>query len=362
MDKLLQIHNLKVMINHSTILDIPEMEILKGEILVLLGPNGAGKSTLLLELAGLKNQSCGSILFTNSGKISNLEYRRKISTVFQSPLLLNGTVQSNIGCGLQYRGMKKLEVDNRVAIWMDHLYISHLAKRRSNELSGGEAQRVSLARAFCLETDLILMDEPFSALDTPTRQELLDDLRNILAKTGQTCVYVTHEHEEALAIADRVAVMFDGKIHQIDRTKTVFSHPTSPRVAAFMGVENIIPGDVIKQQNDLLQIKVDHTILEAAGDINSGTQVYICIRPEDITLFNINKENQPSTARNHLNCKIIDIANQGPFMRVFLDAGFPLTALITRLSAEEMGLEPGKEVIAGFKVTAIHLISTGKPV
>jgi molybdopterin-binding protein len=362
MEPLLLIRNLVVKAGKFTILDLPELDVYQGEILVLIGPNGAGKSTLLQVAAGLKKPSAGTVRFSQDNKLTDLKYRRKVSTVFQSPLLLNDTVRNNIASGLSFRGIPKKEISDRVDHWMNLLHISHLENQQAKVLSGGEAQRVSLARAFCLETELILMDEPFSALDTPTRQELLDDLRNILDNTNQTCIYVTHDLEEALTIGDRVAVLFDGKLHQIDQTKTVFSHPTSPQVAAFMGVENIIPGDVIKQEKDLLQIKVDHTVLEAAGDIKSGTQVYICLRPEDITLFNINKENQHSTARNHLTCKIINIVNQGPFMRVFLDAGFPLTALITRLSAEEMGLEPGKEVIAGFKVTAIHLISTGKPV
>lgn len=361
MDTLLKVHDLQVRFDNTLVLDIPDLSLNRGEVFVILGPNGAGKSTLLMAAAGILKPSRGTICFSNTNDLSNLEYRRRVSTIFQSPLLLSESVESNIACGLRFRGLKKAEIRDRVNNWMDLLHIVHLADRKATTLSGGEAQRVSLARAFCLQTDLILMDEPFSALDSPTRQELLNDLRDILAKTGQTCIYVTHEHEEALAIADRVAIMFNGEIHQIDRTKTVFSQPATPQVAAFMGVENIIPGNVVNRRDELLQIKVDHTFLEAAGDITAGTQVYICIRPEDITLFPIDKPAILSTARNHLKCKISSIVNQGPFIRVILDAGFPLTALITRLSKEELELEPGKEVMAGFKVTAIHIISTGKP-
>lgn len=362
METLLEIRDLQVLVENNLILNIPELQVKRGEVLVILGPNGAGKSTLLLTAAGLQKPSSGSIYFSQDKKLPNLEYRRRVSTVFQSPLLLSETVDSNIACGLHFRGLNKQEIQSRVNSWMALLKIKHLSKRKATTLSGGEAQRVSLARAFCLETDLILMDEPFSALDSPTRHELLDDLRDILKKTGQTCIYVTHEHEEALAIADRVAVMFKSEIHQINRTKTVFSQPASPEVAAFMGVENIIPGQVINSHHELLQVKVDDTILEAAGDIETGTLVYICIRPEDITLFPAGEDIRLSTARNHLPCKITRIVNQGPFLRVFLDAGIPLTSLITRSSREEMELEPGKEVIAYFKVTAIHLISTGKMV
>jgi molybdopterin-binding protein len=360
MEPLLQVRNLVVKADKFTILDLPELDVYQGEILVLLGPNGAGKSTLLQVAAGLKKPSSGTVQFCQDNNLADLKYRRKVSTVFQSPLLLNDTVRNNIASGLSFRGIPKKEISDRVEHWMNLLHISHLENQQAKVLSGGEAQRVSLARAFCLETELILMDEPFSALDTPTRQELLDDLRNILDKTNQTCIYVTHDLEEALSIGDRVAVLFKGKLHHIDQTKNVFSHPATPQVAAFMGVDNIISGSVAKQENELLLIRADHATLEAVGNIPLGTQVYICIRPEDIILYNIDQELIHSTARNHLTCKITHMIHQGPLMRIQLEAGFSLTALVTSRSAEEMGLEPGKEVIAGFKVSAIHLISTGK--
>jgi len=360
METLLNIRNLVVKAEKAIILDLPDLSINTGEVLVVLGPNGAGKSTLLLVAASLKKPTSGLIQFTKSPHLSDLEYRRKISTVFQSPLLLAGNVENNIASGLKFRGMPKSEIQKRVNNWMEMLHISHLAKRRANTLSGGEAQRVSLARAFCLETELILMDEPFSALDAPTRLKLLDDLRNIFARTNQTCVYVTHDLEEALSIGDRVAVLFNGQLHQIGPTKEVFSRPATPQVAAFMGVDNIVPGVVVHQKDDILQIQSDHTILEAVGNIALGTQVYICIRPEDITLFNSKQEIEPSTARNRISCRIIQIINQGPFIRVQLESSFQLTALVTRLSADEMKLEVGKEMTAVFKATAIHLISSGK--
>jgi tungstate transport system ATP-binding protein len=360
METLLDIQNLIVKAEQATILDLPSLSINRGEVLVVLGPNGAGKSTLLLVAAGLKKPTGGSIQFSQSPHLSDLEYRRKISTVFQSPLLLSGNVESNIASGLKFRGTPKSEIQKRVNDWMEMLHITHLAKRRANTLSGGEAQRVSLARAFCLETELLLMDEPFSALDTPTRLALLDDLRSIFAKTNQTCVYVTHDLEEALSIGDRVAVLFNGKLHQLGQTQDVFSHPATPQVAAFMGVDNIIPGVVMQQKNEVLQIQSDHTLLEAVGDHRIGTRVYVCLRPEDITLYASKQEIEPSTARNRINCRITHMINQGSFIRILLESGFPLTALVTRLSAEEMKLEVGKEVTAVFKATAIHLISTGK--
>ncbi len=362
MDTLLELHNILVRAEQTTILDVPELAVGRGEVLVLVGPNGAGKSTLLLVAAGLKKPTSGSVNFTKNPRLADLDYRRKVSTVFQSPLLLSDTVQNNIASGLRFRGIAGEEIHKRVEYWMDQLHIAHLAKRRANGLSGGEAQRVSLARAFCLETELILMDEPFSSLDAPTRQELLGDLREIFSKTNQTCIYVTHDLEEALAIGDRVAIFFKGRLHQLDSAVNVFDHPTTPEVASFVGVENIISGIVKSKSQGLLQIQVDGLTVEAVGELAAGTHVFVCLRPEDIILTSSEPESKPSTARNHIVCRIIQMINQGPLIRIRLEAGFSLTALVTRSSAKEMNLEVGKEVLALFKASAIHLIESGRSI
>ncbi|NMB58815.1 MAG: ABC transporter ATP-binding protein, partial [Chloroflexi bacterium] len=228
METLLEIRGLVMKAGKTSILDLPSLDVYKNEVLILLGPNGAGKSTLLRAAAGLMKPSAGSIRFAGEPHLTDLEYRRKVSTVFQSPLLLSDTVSNNIATGLAFRGLSKTEIRERVDHWMDLLHITRLKDRQAKVLSGGEAQRVSLARAFCLETELILMDEPFSAVDAPTRQELLEDLRNILSKTNQTCVYVTHDIDEALTIGDRVAVMFGGHLHQIGPVQNTFDHPKTP--------------------------------------------------------------------------------------------------------------------------------------
>jgi molybdopterin-binding protein len=356
METLLDIHNLVVKGEKATILDLSELSINRNEVLVVLGPNGAGKSTLLLATAGLKKPASGSIQFAHSPHLSDLEYRRKISTVFQSPLLLSENVENNIASGLKFRGFPRREIQQRVNNWMGILHISHLARRRAKSLSGGEAQRVSLARAFCLQTELILMDEPFSSLDNPTRQELLEELRNIFLITNQTCIYVTHDLEEALTIGDRVAVLFNGKLHQLSKTQDVFDHPATPEVAAFMGVENIIPGKIISRNQDFLQIQANNAIIESTGDSSIGSSVYVCLRPEDISLFASDDGNHQFTGRNHLKCQVTHLSNQGPFIRVQLEAGFKLVALVTRPSAQELRMQVGMQMIASFKTTAVHLI------
>lgn len=356
MEKLIEIRDLVVKAGKSTILNLPALDVFKSEVLILLGPNGAGKSTLLQITAGLLKPTSGTVRFAGEPHLNDLEYRRKISTVFQSPLLLTDTVRNNIATGLMFRGISKKESYERVDHWMDLLHITQIKDRQAKVLSGGEAQRVSLARAFCLETELILMDEPFSAVDAPTRQELLDDLRNILSKTNQTCMYVTHDIDEALTIGDRVAVMFGGDLHQIGTVQNTFDHPKTPEVAAFMGVENIIPGVVSRVREDVVTISSGETTVEASGNLPVGSNVFICLRPEDITLYSAEEQIRPSTARNRLLCRITGMINQGSLIRIEMVSGVRLIALVTRPSVEELGLAAGKQVYAVFKASAIHLL------
>lgn len=360
MQPLLSMQNIRVVAGKSTILDFAELTVNQNEVLVILGPNGAGKSTLLRVAAGLENPSRGTVQWVDSPHLSDLEFRRQVATVFQSPLLLSDTVENNISAGLKFRNLPGGEIKKRTSEWMARLHIDHLAKRRAHTLSGGEAQRVSLARAFCIETPMILMDEPFSALDGPTRQQLIYDLRAILSDTNQTCLFVTHDLEEALAIGDRVAIFFSGHLHQTGPMQQVFTQPATPETAAFVGVDTIFAGQVIENNEDHLSIQANGFCIEAVGSSTVGTNVYVCLRPEDITLSDAASTGPSSTARNHIPCKIVRLINQGPFVKVFLDAGFPLTALITRTSAAEMNLIAGKNMLAVFKATAIHLIEHGK--
>ncbi len=355
---LLQIRNLKVEAGGETILDLPELDILRGEVLVVLGPNGAGKSTLLLATARLIQSARGSVTLVDLPDLSDLAFRRRVATVFQAPLLLDETVYQNVAAGLHFRGVPKDIQHEKVTRWLDRLHIRHMEKRRARTLSGGEAQRVSLARAFCLDTDLILLDEPFGALDAPTRLELLDELRGLLAETNQTCIYVTHDLDEALALGDRVAVLFNGHLHQIDTPERVFARPANQQLAAFVGVETTIPGVVISHKEELVQVKADGIVIEAIGNIPIGAHVFACLRPEDITIYRMENAPGSSSARNRLVGVITRLVNQGPLMRVQIEAGFPISVLITRSSAHEMGLAPGLEVTAVFKSSAIHLIQS----
>jgi ABC-type proline/glycine betaine transport system ATPase subunit len=233
---MIQIRNLLIQRNGIDALRIDSLDIQRGETLALVGPNGAGKSTFLLALARLLKPERGEILYEKKSlmQLNELEYRRKISFVFQAPLLMDMTVEQNVALGLTFRGTSQKETQKRVWRWMKQLGIESLSKRRASQLSGGEAQRVSLARAFVLEPELLLLDEPFSSLDPPTRAKLLDDLSVLLADSHRTAVFVTHNLNEAAKLSHRIAVIVGGKLHQVGPARHIKAHPADEAVETFL--------------------------------------------------------------------------------------------------------------------------------
>ena len=237
MTALLQVSDLLVRQEGRLVLDIQSISVERGEVLAIVGPNGAGKSTLFLVLARLLKASQGQIFFL--GKLMNsfpsLEYRRQIALILQEPLLMDMSVYENAAIGLKFRGSPKSQIEEGVKHWLNRLGVAHLSQRPARKLSGGEAQRVSLARAFVLQPELLLLDEPFTALDAPTRIRLLEDLKSVLNETGMTTIFITHDLQEALKLATRMAVMLDGRIEQIGAPQDVFNRPVNDRVAGFLG-------------------------------------------------------------------------------------------------------------------------------
>jgi tungstate transport system ATP-binding protein len=233
---LIEISNLQINRNEHIALGISNLSIQRGETLTVVGPNGAGKSTLLLALARLLRPSHGDIIYDGKSlkQWDELEYRRRISFVFQSPLLMDMTVEQNVALGLTFRGIPKEETRERVGKWMKQLGVDTLSKRRAGQLSGGEAQRVSLARAFVLEPELLLLDEPFAALDPPTHAKLLDDLSGLLKQDHRTAVFVTHNLNEATKLSHRIAVIVAGILRQVGTAKQIKSKPSDETVAAFL--------------------------------------------------------------------------------------------------------------------------------
>ena len=235
MKTLVEIRDLSVKRGGNPVLHLDELKIFEGEVLAVVGPNGAGKSTLLLTLARLLRPERGEILFNNGQAEveSDTLYRRRIALVMQDPLLFDTSVFDNVASGLRFRGVSKDEVHRDVPLWLERLGVGQLSKRRAGELSGGEAQRVSLARALVLKPQLLLLDEPFSALDPPTRSRLLEDLGMLLNETATTTIFVTHDLNEAAQLAGRMAVIIGNRLRQVGNPDDVFASPVDPEVAQF---------------------------------------------------------------------------------------------------------------------------------
>jgi len=339
-----------------TVIDVPLLEVQAGGVFAIIGPNGAGKSTLLLQLALLERPDAGEVLFEGQPiRGRELRLRRRMAVVFQEPLLLDRGVAANVEAGMAMRGVPRAERRARAAHWLDRFGVGALAGRSSRTLSGGEAQRVSLARAFALEPEVLFLDEPFSALDQPTRTALTDDLAAALAATRVTTVLVTHDHDEAARLGDVVALMMHGRIKQSGPPAEVFSAPVDEEAASFVGIETMFPARVSGSQAGLLVLETPGgQTIEAVGTNGAG-QALVCLRPEDITL-SLPGADIAGSARNRLPGRIRRIAPSGAIARVEVDCGVDIVARVTRRSIEEMALHAGSEVVVSFKATAVHLI------
>jgi len=356
---ILCLERVKVTYDGRLILDAPSFEVQETETLSVIGPNGAGKSTLLRLLGFLEHPTEGRVLFRGQPvqPYSNLlMVRRRMASVFQEPLLTDGTVEANVALGLRLRRVDSAEVSRRVQESMATLGIGHLAKRRTRTLSGGEAQRVSLARALVLDPEVFLLDEPFAALDPPTREGLLGDLKTILDKRRITTIFVTHDRNEALALGSQVAVMIGGRVLQVDMPERVFAEPINEEVARFVGIETILRGHVQSVSQGLATVEVPGWALEVAAPLTPGERVLVCLRPEEITLFPRGAILTTSSARNQLCGRVVRHLPAGSTYRVTIDCGVLIVAAVTRQSWELLGLHDGADVVAAFKATAPHVI------
>jgi len=233
---MLEAKNISWTINHKKILQNINMEIKKGECLGLVGPNGSGKSSLLKILSFLQTPSSGKLFFEDRElppKIP-LSIRRKIAVVFQEPLLLNMSVFTNVAIGLKIRRLPKKQIRYLTEYWLDTFGIAHLQKEHAYSLSGGEAQRASLARAFALSPEILFLDEPFSALDAPTIEALLGDLKKVFQTTGITTMIVSHNIRDIDRLADRLLVMLNGEIKAAGSKQEIFSQTDSPEAVHFL--------------------------------------------------------------------------------------------------------------------------------
>lgn len=354
----IDVRDLEIIRGGVSVLNIPRLTIAEGEVLFLIGPNGAGKSTLLQALSALIKPHRGELFFRGQriGRdISLLEYRRKIAMILQEPLLFDTTVYDNVASGLRIRGMKRDRIKPLVRKTMERFGIARLSDRSARTLSGGEARRTSIARAFATHPELLLLDEPFSALDPIIRESLIEDFEQVLRETGMTTIFVTHDRMEAIRIGKRLGVMDDGEILQIGPTAEVTNHPASELVASLVGVETLIQGLVTRRSGETFIASVSGQDVEAAGEGDPGAQVVLCIRPENVTLSGV-LPGCPRVDSNTFRGIAKKIVPMGPYQRVLVDCGFPLVAYVTNHTVSSLALEEGKEILASFNATAVHAI------
>jgi len=358
---LLEIKNLVLVRGEVQVLDIPALLLHENEVLSIIGPNGSGKSTLLLTLASLLQPTTGELRCRGeiiSSRRSAETYRRRLAMVFQEPLLFDTTVFENVATGLKIRGISRNEIKGRVQRSLELFNIRHLADRSARKLSGGEAQRTSLARAFAINPEIVLLDEPFASLDPPTRLALTEDLERILKETGTAAVMATHDQLDALRLSDRMAVMKSGRIIQDGPPVEVMHRPADEFVASFVGMENVLNGKVVAQAGGLLTVTLADHLIEFPGMSAPGEQALFCIRPEHITITTSDPGGATS-ARNIFPATIRKIIPMGAYHKLYLECGFPLVAYLTSQSLGTLHLAEGTRVFASFKATSVHLIRSG---
>ncbi len=345
-----QVQNLQVDLAEFHLRDIA-LDVAPGEYFVILGPTGAGKTVLLETVAGLYRTEKGRIFIDGEDVTAMPPERRGVGFVYQDYALFpHLDVAGNIAFGPKLQRLERSVIAKRVVEISELLNIDHLLHRRPDTLSGGEQQRVALARALVIEPRLLLLDEPLSALDPETRESLQRELARLHSELSTTTVHVTHDFEEAVALGDRIAVVYDGHIVQIGPPEEIFRRPASEFVARFVGVRNVFHGEMLPSTNGHQVLGVDG--LEIAVLTELSGRVHASLRPEDIVL---SKAPLRSSARNVFQGRIVNIADRGTIIYVTVNVPPDFTCVITRTSLEEMALAEGSEVYIAFKASAVHV-------
>jgi tungstate transport system ATP-binding protein len=358
-EPVLVLRDISVRHGPATVLNIPSLSLHNEEVLAIIGPNGAGKSTLLRVIGLLQKPTTGTLWFRGEKVTSanELSIRRRTGSIFQAPLLLNQTLYYNAGLGLKLRGFARDKIAKQLYPWLEQLNIAHLAARQARTLSGGEAQRTSLARALALNPELLLLDEPFAALDGPSRETLLFDLQRILKETGISTVIVTHDLDEARMLGNRIAVMNRGRLLQLGLNREVFARPCSQEVAAIVGVSNRVFARIESARDHSATVRFCECSLEFPGEFEPGETVLVCLRGEDIDIHRHTGDVDQSMRSGRIDAKIETISRWMAQYRITMRAAdHNLTALVSKSRLTELCLKEGDEVFACFDLADAHLI------
>jgi molybdate/tungstate transport system ATP-binding protein len=343
---MISIHNLAVNLGQFQLADIT-LDVKENEFFVLMGPTGAGKSVLLEAIAGLVTVSSGSIKL-GTQDISDLPpEKRGISIVYQDYALFpHLTVKQNIFYGLRFHRSARDNSVSRIRNLIDILALGSLLDRFPGTLSGGEQQRVALARALAIDPAVLLLDEPLAALDPRFREDLRQHLKTLHQKTNNTFFMVTHDFAEAIALADRAAVMNQGRLEQVGTIQEIFQWPSSPFVADFVGMKNLYAASFSGTSAIIDEISLE------LGHPSTSVTGYVAIRPEDIVL---SREPLVSSIQNSLKGTVKAVQPSGFHYEIeILVEQVPFKALITKQALFDLQLHEGSETVVSFKTTAVH--------
>ena len=328
-------------------------------VTVLFGPSGAGKTTILRCVAGLDQLTAGRIVFKDQiwADVASRRHlptqKRPIGYLFQDYALFpNLHVRDNIGFGLHQLALS--DRDERIRRTAESLQVEDLLDRLPTELSGGQQQRVALARSLVREPELLLLDEPLSALDGVARDHVRTELARLLRRLQIPAILVTHDWVDALSLGDRLHVMNRGVVLQQGTPQEVFAKPQHTEVASAVGMENLVAGRVKERSADVVALQVGGAELYAVDPHDGHHEYFVCIRGENVTLET--GRAGLSSARNHLRGRVAEVSPAGSLMKVVVDVGFDVAALVTRQAVSDMALAAGAEVFVAFKASAVHLI------
>lgn len=354
---MISIRDLSKRYDDNTVLKDINLNVPKHTVTAMIGPSGSGKTTLLRLIDLLEEPTSGEIAFdgvdTNTSEKARLEMRRRMCIVFQKPVVFSGSVYDNVAYGLKIRGQGRSNTRERVYHALETVGLSGYETRRARTLSGGEVQRVALARAMVTEPELLLLDEPTANLDPVSTASVEALISKVIQELHTTVIMATHDMAQGQRLADQVGVLIGGVMLQTGNPSEIFNLPNSMQVAHFVGVENVLEGMIASKEQGLVNVNIGSHLIEGISDLDTGAQVSACIRPEEVTLA----LTQASTsARNTFHGTITSMVTAGPLVRVVVDCGFPLVALITTRSAEELELAKEMEISASFKATGVHIV------
>jgi tungstate transport system ATP-binding protein len=344
MKPILEMLNVKMKRGSRGILHIEKLVVDKGELVSLIGPNGSGKSTLLQVINLLLPIESGVIRLygEETARMEKRELRQRCGLVFQEALLTKDTVFNNVALPLKLRGVPKAEIADRVAKALDQFRCSHLINRLAYQLSGGEMQRVSLARALICEPELLLLDEPFTALDPATRHSMIIDLKRIAQEQNMTVLLVSHALSDVLHFTERAIVLQTGRIVQDDNPETILRRPATAAVATLVGMDNMLPCTLIQNKSGTVVKLSDSIHFDYPESVLPKQEAFCCL-PGDIFYFNDNLPHD-NTPWVQLDVKVRQVIRGiGVYEAIVEAPGLPLTIKASREQARRY-LEPGSQL------------------